>query len=160
MQTPISILTAYLARWKEGGGEGWNSERLDEVDRLDRRQFVFNSCFRMTRRHPNWNRHRTSRAVALSRLAYIATSDFPLDRSSISRRIRETPTEEASRVVRCLSARWCLRVCIPHALFLRFNLSLLLSVVLLPSFNISGKFIVFEALQKIRNLSWALSLQN
>lgn len=56
MQTPISILTPYLARWKEGGGEGGDRRipkgSMSSIDSIGDR-FVFNGCF------PEW--HRTTR---------------------------------------------------------------------------------------------------
>lgn len=79
-------------------------------------------------------------AVVLSRLAYIATSDFPLGRSSVRERPEEKPraSTEAPRVARRLRARRCLRFYILHTPFsYNSRLSSLLSVTLLSSFNIS-----------------------
>lgn len=59
---------------------------MNSIDSIGDR-FVFNGCFRGTRIetgivHPK-------DAIVLSRLAYIATSDFPLGRSSVQERPEE-----------------------------------------------------------------------
>lgn len=93
MQTPISILTAYLAQQGEGGRDGGNDGRISKgsmssIDSIGDR-FVFNGCFRMARRHPNWNRHRTSRGrrcpVPAGLYCYFRFSAWSLERAKTSR---------------------------------------------------------------------------
>lgn len=58
MQTPISILTAYLARMEGRGARRGGSDSgipkgsMSSLDLIGDR-FVFNGCFRIARRHPN-----------------------------------------------------------------------------------------------------------
>lgn len=78
--------------------------------------------------------------VVLSQLAYIATSDFPLDRSSVRERPEEEPRVsivESFHVARRSRAHRCLS---PFTFRARFSHNSLLSITLSSLFNISESF--------------------